>query len=199
MAFDTFKVFDRVWHVSLLHKLKSYGISGQVFSLISFFPSVIDSSEWFWMGILCKNIHLMLVHTPKAPFLVQHFSYYALMTFLMILPPILLSMLMILLSSLMWSRTWLCGNNWSWFLNLNLIQETLWNGAGSGLMISMLAKISLFFFLIGLITPRCPGAFCYCLNGMGTQTKCPNKNFQRQTKTSSFLNHLVSLHIIRLE
>ena len=160
MAFDIFKVFDRVWHVSLLHKLKSYGISGQVFSLISFFSSVIDSSEWFWMGILCKNIHLMLVHTPKAPFLVQHFSYYALMTFLMILPPILLSMLMILLSSLMWSCTWLCGNNWSWFLNLNLIQETLWNGAGSGLMISMLAKISLFFFFFfdwsnNCQVPRC--------------------------------------------
>ena len=31
--------FDRVWHAGLLHKLKSYGISGQVFGLISFFLS----------------------------------------------------------------------------------------------------------------------------------------------------------------
>ena len=28
------KAFDRVWHAGLLHKLKSYGISGQIFSLI---------------------------------------------------------------------------------------------------------------------------------------------------------------------
>ena len=33
------KVFDRVWHARLLHKLKSYGISGQVFGPISFFLS----------------------------------------------------------------------------------------------------------------------------------------------------------------
>ena len=33
------KAFDRVWHAGLLHKLKSYGISGQIFSLISSFLS----------------------------------------------------------------------------------------------------------------------------------------------------------------
>ena len=31
--------FDRVWHAGLLHKLKSYGISGQIFSLIFSFLS----------------------------------------------------------------------------------------------------------------------------------------------------------------
>ena len=31
--------FDRVWHAGLLHKLKSYGISGQIFGLISSFRS----------------------------------------------------------------------------------------------------------------------------------------------------------------
>ena len=30
---------DRVWHSGLLHKLKSYGISGQIIDLISFFLS----------------------------------------------------------------------------------------------------------------------------------------------------------------
>ena len=39
MALDISKAFDRVWHAGLLHKLKSYGISGQIFSLISFFLS----------------------------------------------------------------------------------------------------------------------------------------------------------------
>ena len=39
MARDISKAFDRVWHAGLLHKLKSYGISGQIFSLISSFLS----------------------------------------------------------------------------------------------------------------------------------------------------------------
>ena len=39
VAFDISKAFDRVWHAGLLHKLKSYGISGQILSLISSFLS----------------------------------------------------------------------------------------------------------------------------------------------------------------
>ena len=37
VALDISKTFDRVWHAGLLHKFKGYGISGQVFGLISFF------------------------------------------------------------------------------------------------------------------------------------------------------------------
>ena len=36
---DISKAFDRVWHAGLLHKLKFYGISGQIFGLISSFLS----------------------------------------------------------------------------------------------------------------------------------------------------------------
>ena len=39
VALDISKAFDRVWHAGLLHKLKGYGISGQVFGLISSFLS----------------------------------------------------------------------------------------------------------------------------------------------------------------
>ena len=39
VAPDISKAFDRVWHAGLLHKLKSYGISGQIFRLISSFRS----------------------------------------------------------------------------------------------------------------------------------------------------------------
>ena len=39
VALDISKAFDRVWHANLLHKLKSYGISGQIFGIISPFLS----------------------------------------------------------------------------------------------------------------------------------------------------------------
>ena len=39
VALDISKAFERVWHAVVLHKLKSYGISGQIFGLISFFLS----------------------------------------------------------------------------------------------------------------------------------------------------------------
>ena len=39
VALNISKAFDRVWHAGLLHKLKSYGISGHIFGLISSFLS----------------------------------------------------------------------------------------------------------------------------------------------------------------
>ena len=75
---------------------------------------------WFWMGNLHKNIQLML-ESLKGIFLVLNFSYYTLLTFLMMLSVILLSMLMILLSTLNVIRHLICGNKWDWYLNLNLI------------------------------------------------------------------------------
>ena len=50
VALDISKAFDRVWHAGLLHKLKSYGISGEMFGLISSFLSnreLQDSFERF--------------------------------------------------------------------------------------------------------------------------------------------------------
>ena len=95
----------------------------------------------------------MLNRAPRENFdiLVLHVSYYILMTFLIMLYVILLSMLMILLSILSVIRHLICGNNLNWLLNLNLIYETLWTGARSGLMISVLGKLS-WFCLTGLIT-----------------------------------------------
>ena len=92
-----------------------------------------------------------MLEFPKAAFLVLNFSYYTLMTFLMTLSKLLLSMLMILLLILSVIRHLICGEILNWLLNLNLIQEMLWIGARSGLLISMLGKFSL-SHLIGLIT-----------------------------------------------
>ena len=39
MALDISKTFRRVWHAGPLHKLKSYGISGQTFAIIPYFLS----------------------------------------------------------------------------------------------------------------------------------------------------------------
>ena len=110
---------------------------------------VIDDFEWFWIESLHKNIQLM-GEFLKGPFLVLHFSYYTLMTFLM-LSVILPSMLMILVSILSVIGHLISGNNLNWLLNLNLIYETWWTGVRSGLLISMLGKLS-WFRLTGLIT-----------------------------------------------
>ena len=39
VALGISKAFDRVWHAGLLHKLKSYAISGQIFDFISSYLS----------------------------------------------------------------------------------------------------------------------------------------------------------------
>ena len=71
-----------------------------------------------------KSYIKLMLEFLKAPFLVSHFSYCTLMTFLM-LSVILLYMLMIVLSvlSMIWHLT--CSNNLNWLLNSNLIYETL--------------------------------------------------------------------------
>ena len=109
IALDISKAFDRVGHAGLLHKLKSYGISGQIFGLIlSFFRNrrlrvVLDGKSSQECPVNAEFL--------EAPFLVMHFFYYISMTFLMILSVILLSILMILLPTLSVIRHLICGND----------------------------------------------------------------------------------------
>ena len=139
VALDISKAFDSVWHDGLLHKLKSYGISGQIFSLISSFLS---------------NRRLRVVLDGKSS---QEYPVNAGVPQGSILGPtlflsvILLSMLMILLSILGVIGLLICGNNLNWLLNLNVLYETRWTGVRSGLLISMPGKLS-WFCLDGLIT-----------------------------------------------
>ena len=149
VALDISKAFNRVWHARLFTNLSLMEFQVRYSALFLLF-SVIDDFEWFWMESLHKNIQLMREFL-KAPFLVLHFSYYRLMTFLMMLSVILLSMLMILLSILSVIGHLIYGSNLNWLLNLNLIYETRWTEAKSGLLISMLGKLS-WFRLTGLIT-----------------------------------------------
>ena len=133
VALNIPKAFNRIWHADLLQKLKSYEISGQIFGLISSFLSNRQLQ-----GVLngkSSQENPVYAGVPQGSILVLHFSYYTLMTFLMMLSVILLSMLMILLSTLSVGRHLICGNNKNWLLNLNLIYETLRTGAQSGLLI----------------------------------------------------------------
>ena len=78
VALDISKAFDRVWHADLLHKFKSYGISGQIFGLIASFIS----NRWLWVvldgnssqeypanaGVSQGSIlHLMLDYQSRGP------------------------------------------------------------------------------------------------------------------------------------
>ena len=74
---DISKAFDRAWHVVLLHKHKSYGISGQMLGLISSFLSnrvVLDGKS--------SQEYLVNAAVPQGSLLVLYCSYYTLMIFL---------------------------------------------------------------------------------------------------------------------
>ena len=79
------------------------------------------------MGSPQNNI-LLLLEFFNVPFLFLQFSYFTLMTFLLMLSAISLSMLMILLSTLL--------------QNLNLVCGTLLTGSESDLFISMMKKLN---------------------------------------------------------
>ena len=149
VALDIFKAFDRVCHAGLLHKLKSGGISGQIFGLISSFLRnrrlrvVLDGKS--------SQEYPVNAGVFQGSILGPTFFLYTLMTFLTILSVILPSMLKILLSILSVISHLICSKKLNWLLNLNLIYETLWTGARSGLLISMLENFS-WFRLTGLTT-----------------------------------------------
>ena len=80
MALDLSKPFDRVRHAGIFHKLKSYGIPGQIIGLISSFLS----TRGFRMVLNGKSSQEYPVNA-RVPQGSIHFSYYTLMTFLMML------------------------------------------------------------------------------------------------------------------
>ena len=101
VAPDISKAFDRVWHAGL-HKLKSYGVSGQIFGLISSFLSnrrlrvVLDGKS--------SQEYPVNAGVPQGSIL-------GLTLFRLYVNEILLSMLMILLFTLSVIMHLICGSN----------------------------------------------------------------------------------------
>ena len=92
VVLDIFLAFDRVWHAALLHKLKSYGISGQIFGLISSFLSnrrlrvVLDgkSSQEYPVNagvpqgsILCTTLSLLYISDLPDDVICSNIAIYA--------------------------------------------------------------------------------------------------------------------------
>ena len=148
VALDISKAFDRVWHAGLLHKLKSYGISGQIFGLIFSFLSnrrlrvVLDGKSSQEYPVNCGvsqgsilGATLLLLYINDLPDdVVCNIAIYA-------------------DDSTLYSviRHLICGNNLNWLLSLNLIYETLWTGVKSSLLILMFGKLN-WFCLTSIIT-----------------------------------------------
>ena len=67
VALDISRAFDLVWHIALLSKLKTYGISCQIFELISSFLS----NRWLRVVLdgKCSQEYLVNAGVPQGPIL----------------------------------------------------------------------------------------------------------------------------------
>ena len=107
VVFDIFKAFNRVWYVGLLHKLKHYGVSGQVFGLISSFLS----SERLRVVLDRNSSQEYVVNAGVLRGSIQSPALFLLYSKDMMLSVILLFILMILLTILNVMGHLICGNN----------------------------------------------------------------------------------------
>ena len=83
ICFDISKAFDRVWHVSLIYKLKRCGVSGQFLSLVQSFLK--DRKQRIMLIVkMCSNCGDVLAGVPQASILGPLFSLCTLMALLLI-------------------------------------------------------------------------------------------------------------------
>ena len=139
VALDIVKAFDRVWHAGLLHKLKSYGVSGQIFALISSFLS----NRWLRVVLDGKSSQLYPVNAgvPQGSI----FSRTVFLLYINDLPDDVICNIAIYADdTTLYSK---CGQASDLWQQVELASElesdeTVWTGAGSGLLVVMLEKLS---------------------------------------------------------
>ena len=149
MAVDISKAFDRFWHPVLLHKRKSYGISGQIIGLISSFLS----NRQLWVVLDGNSSQEYSVNAGVSQGSILDPTLFLL--YINDLPDDVICNIAICADNTTFYakciRHLICGNNLNWLLNWNLIYKALWTGVKSALLISMLGNLS-WFCLTGLIT-----------------------------------------------
>ena len=123
VALDISNAFERVCHAGLLGKLKSYGISGQIFGLISSFLS----NRWLWVGLDGKSLQEYPVNAEVLQgsiFCIHFFIHQWPCNFVIYVDDATLYSKCDKASDL-------------WLLNLNFVYKTLCTGAGSRLLVSI--------------------------------------------------------------
>ena len=125
-----------VWYADLFHRLKSFGISGQIFGLILSFLS----NRWLWVVLNWKSSQKYPVNAgvPQCLILgltlfllyINHLPYYVISNITVYADDKLLSTLIVI-------KHPICGNKQNWLLNLNLIYKILRTEAEYGLLILM--------------------------------------------------------------
>ena len=135
VALGISKAFERIWHVGLLHKVRSYEISGQIFGIISSFLS---------------NRHLRVVLDGNSS---QEYPVNARVPQGSILPYIsdlpddaICNIAIYADNTTLYSK---CGQTSDLWQQLELASELEsdireWTGVGSDLLISILKKLNLF-------------------------------------------------------
>ena len=136
VALDISKAFDRVWHAGLLCRLKSNGISGQIFGLISSFLS----NRRLWVILDDKSSQEYPVDAGD-----RQGSFLGPALFLLYvndLPDdVICNIAIDADDTTLYSECDQVSDLWQQ-LELASELETLWTGAGSGLLISMLEKLN---------------------------------------------------------
>ena len=137
VALDKPKAFDRIWYAGLLHEVKSYGILGQISGLISSFMS----DRWLQMALDGKSSQEYLFNAGVAPWSILGPTLFLL--YINDFPDDVICNIAIYADdTTVYSKCDQASDVLQQLLDLNLTWGTLWTGAGNGLLIAMLVKLS---------------------------------------------------------